>query len=1525
MVETPHELKLEPKLANVDDNELVDVVVNITLKLPGCLLATTQVFGETVRSDCEVSGKRTVVTLFGVRKQTIGGAVWLVQSDQTAVVEHAPPTLDNLFHIAETCAGIGAVDVGYQAAGASIVITNDNNPKFSQILHAKGHKVVLGSNHLRSVIARVAKSNPGCIAGGVSCQPFSKLGDQREGADPRSISLLGALQMIHYSQASLGLLECTPTAMESKWFQQQLDAFVQSTGFVCHQKIIELHECWPAKRTRWWCILARPELGIKAFPPLPTLDVKPNLFHLMPKLPQMSERDLQELKLDLYELRNFHEHGRGINQYETNFHKPLPTAVHSWGSQLRHCECGCRSTGFHPDRIKDKGLYGQLVRVEGMTGPVTHQFPNMRHLHPKEVALANGLIPSYVEDKPPNARLWLSAVGQLASPIQGLWVFANAMYDCHQEWKQPFPEPIQLLGMYIEKLFGERDHLLQITPESSNKYMQLFQQSWRRMYSSASESVPSPPPQIVTADEEPPKTDEITVACVARCKGKGVGSLAANQIRPREDEEILDDAIRQAVEKIETKRINETPEFQSGGVPGFAVKRSRSSSVPKPSKSAKTEMQSTRYAESPDESFGDSIRMTALDSPVFESPDAVGEPTSVPVQIHHQDAATITVRVAAETKMHQIVAAEESLGTLTPPITAAGVMGNPVNPQSTILPNDRIILHHGGLSPGRCPLEKANEPPKLMGAKRSQLLWKQEGWVAKDEFLFYARKMEAMFPQQVGMGIFPPDDPTGPVMIGEKILKMVEKSHSLGNRTVVDFILFKHHWTPISVEASEATAKIITTLNQGHWIQSMCQQSWGSSDLIFETSPIGQVFGADCGFQSVAWMIAQLEDRAGIPKMEIEQAIQWRQSFAESIEANATDCWIDKQLQLGGMQSVPEQLQQLVHQHGVATDRSKQCADDLIRSLGLSTIVGILKSPRPWSDLKARANLHSPPIRVVLASELQEAIKSRVQQGVVGSKHTKAKKRVEQTEVFQLQAKQIAIPHAVFKQEDGNEISQIQQSQINGTCRGVLIVNANEALPYCHLTQPVSKEGVALLVPDHDDPRLPEHKEIIKVPAQCVATKEPIIATMAMLQIGAQTVSRNLPQQCVVIEEVANTVMRVAVYRDQYPEEWEGFINSPVKQLLAMPVLSDLDPNCILDVWDRQFLNLRLSKEVPKDACVFMVNLRIHHDQVKVFQEADAKDGVYTEPRNNNGRQPCENYQVVWLPKKNFAEAQVSNQMTKVQSALVRSGNRYGLRVSHADAQQVHQEHRPDVTYLDGSELRKYRVGPLPYGSTKQSIVNAFKKWGWTARPLGPQGQSKDKSGTMWLVQAASPPTHWIFQMQHGDVLISTDVTSEAQPNQVPQPSVIASSKTLQSLKSDSSSIGEIKDKVDPWTHKDPWQAYNNRELSVGQVNKMQAHLEAKIDQRLKESRPMSEDSSMNDDAETRINSLEAQVQQLTGTFQTFQQQQTQHNHGMYSQLKTLDKQMHEQHKSLSNVLDSKLEDQMMRIEALLTKRSRTE
>ena len=293
---------------------------------------------------------------------------------------------------------------------------------------------------------------------------------------------------------------------------------------------------------------------------------------------------------------------------------------------------------------------------------------------------------------------------------------------------------------------------------------------------------------------------------------------------------------------------------------------------------------------------------------------------------------------------------------------------------------------------------------------------------------------------------------------------------------------------------------------------------------------------------------------------------------------------------------------------------------------------------------------------------------------------------------------------------------------------------------------------------------------------------------------------------------------------------------------------------------------------------------------------------------------------MVWLHKTTYGEAALANQTTTCESTLVRSGDRYGIRVAHDEAEQVHQAHHPDLVFLKGSELKKYRIGPLPYGATKQSLSKIFKSWEWPARPIGPQGQAKDRSGVNWLVQASAPPSHWIFQLAHGDVMITQEAPMAQQVVQTPAP-VLASENTIRTLKS---STSQDPKREDPWMHRDPWQPQTHvaKEIPVSQLTALQTRIEASVEQKLRDSIG---DAPMPSSDDSRVEMLEQQVHRLTHDFQQYQQQQSTHNHALANQIQTIDAKVDQNGKSIQTMIDQKLEDQMTRIEQLFAKRARME
>ena len=319
----------------------------------------------------------------------------------------------HLSQLVEFCAGIGAVSRGYEANGVRTVIRNDLNPRFCQWVHDAMHegivspcKVLLGSvgsdDMVRMVLTNGAEV--GMVSAGIACQPYSKIGDQREHKDERSKTLPDTLRQAFLLQCPVVVLECVKEAAVSPFVQDQIKQFCAATGFVSKQVALELHVLWPSRRTRWWCVTHHPAMKVDELKAMPQLPFAPVAKHLTDCMFVWEETELNQLMLDGPELSTFTHAKGGIMANTVNPNAPLQTALHSWGSQCRECLCGCRSTGFHPQRLTEKGLFGALVPVAGFVQAESGTYPKMRHLHPKLTRSSMGCIPSMCITSKPSTK-----------------------------------------------------------------------------------------------------------------------------------------------------------------------------------------------------------------------------------------------------------------------------------------------------------------------------------------------------------------------------------------------------------------------------------------------------------------------------------------------------------------------------------------------------------------------------------------------------------------------------------------------------------------------------------------------------------------------------------------------------------------------------------------------------------------------------------------------------------------------------------------------------------------------------------------------------------------------------------------------------------------------------------------------------------------------------------------------------------------------------------------------------------------
>ena len=261
----------------------------------------------------------------------------------------------------------------------------------------------------------------GTFTCGYSCQPFSRLGDGRSSADARASSLTKALRMAYYLQAQVVILECVAPAAQDAWVKGEIEHFLKHTGFHCSQTELKLDDVWPCRRHRAWWVLSSPKIGPVDIHTWPIFTDVHEVCQVIPSIRLWAAEDEKQLALDETEMQAFGVSDNQHAKYLLNGKSKAPCALHAWGSQTRPCPCGCRHAGFSQSRLESKGLHGCITRsADHEDGTST-----LRHLHPNEAMALNSFDP--IVDFGHDVRLTLSAVGQLACPVQALWILGSVM------------------------------------------------------------------------------------------------------------------------------------------------------------------------------------------------------------------------------------------------------------------------------------------------------------------------------------------------------------------------------------------------------------------------------------------------------------------------------------------------------------------------------------------------------------------------------------------------------------------------------------------------------------------------------------------------------------------------------------------------------------------------------------------------------------------------------------------------------------------------------------------------------------------------------------------------------------------------------------------------------------------------------------------------------------------------------------------------------------------------------------------
>ena len=362
-------------------------------------------------------------TLYGVQFENFeAGFGYLTRGPDMHVCRKPARAPSSFKVLRETCCGLGGFSTGASYLNFQTCAFNDRSPLACQAIALNGGRVFPGDIADRSVVLAMHLSAPdvsGFLTAGFPCQPYSQLGDRGGLAEARGQTLVHILRAAWLWQVEGLVLENVPEVAQHADTMRLLQAFAAMAGFQTSSTVLELGDKWPSRRRRWWLVMLpadMPEFSLRAWQPDEKLPIIADVIPHWPVWPKSDEDDLlwspeEEAKYgDL-------AYGQDVRRYCQ--HSQAATVVHTLGNALRPCPCGCRKFPFSEARLRAGGLRG--------VGVLSHDRQSIRFPHPCEVGLLNALPPCFKHVSPP--RFALCLIGQVASPLQFLWVFA-----CIQEW-----------------------------------------------------------------------------------------------------------------------------------------------------------------------------------------------------------------------------------------------------------------------------------------------------------------------------------------------------------------------------------------------------------------------------------------------------------------------------------------------------------------------------------------------------------------------------------------------------------------------------------------------------------------------------------------------------------------------------------------------------------------------------------------------------------------------------------------------------------------------------------------------------------------------------------------------------------------------------------------------------------------------------------------------------------------------------------------------------------------------------------
>ena len=395
---------------------------------------------------------------------------------------HAHPPKDPFATITllDFCSGMGGFSIGSSILGIQTAAFVERSPLACDALRSNFRSPViqadLGDVNTLKRIHPLKGTGHVQATGGFPCQGFSRQGDQYGMDDHRSHSLHYILQSSWLLQVDEILLECVANVVNFPSALQCIDDFAALANMKVTKLNFDLQDQWPVRRNRFWCRLSHKDLPHIDIPRWPVTHDFQTLADIMPLDALWDELVEKQLEWDPSELALYLDPSFGNDERLLCAQSKAPTVLHSWGHVNRPCPCGCRAA-FNLARLRSGGARG--------FGLLSARSGCYRHLHAEEGAMLCTVPPSFHFPMPPRAAL--SLLGQIAAPLQVLWVQTHILASLQLHyWGWTALEPLQAIKILqnelrhysftrwiTPKMYQPRDIQLQLVQEEVTHVIQI--------------------------------------------------------------------------------------------------------------------------------------------------------------------------------------------------------------------------------------------------------------------------------------------------------------------------------------------------------------------------------------------------------------------------------------------------------------------------------------------------------------------------------------------------------------------------------------------------------------------------------------------------------------------------------------------------------------------------------------------------------------------------------------------------------------------------------------------------------------------------------------------------------------------------------------------------------------------------------------------------------------------------------------------------------------------------------------------